>query len=96
MSYATVKVPLLRELEIESKLVPHRRGELYALAAAEITHLTAALAEERERCIAMMLSPSASVGAIPESDSYADGWNACRKEVFEGRQRLAAAIRRQT
>jgi len=30
------KVDLLEELEIESKLVPNRRGELYRLAAEEI------------------------------------------------------------
>lgn len=36
-------VPLIEELRIEAALVPHRRGELYSLAAERISALENAL-----------------------------------------------------
>lgn len=45
-------VALLEELQIEAALVPNRRGQLYALAAAEIQRLRAEVAKGERRAVA--------------------------------------------
>jgi hypothetical protein len=50
------------------------------------------LAEAYERA-AKVCEKSSGVGAIPETDAYANGWNDCRKEAFGARQRSATIIR---
>jgi hypothetical protein len=45
-------VALLDELQIEAALVPNRRGQLYALAAAEIQRLRAEVAKGERRAVA--------------------------------------------
>lgn len=44
-------VTLLEELQIEAALVPNRRGQLYALAAAEILRLQADATKSERRAI---------------------------------------------
>jgi hypothetical protein len=54
------------------------------------------LAEARRKALeeaAKVCEASSGVNAIPETNAYANGWNDCRKEAFDARQRSAAAIR---
>jgi phage protein D len=68
----------------------------YAAALQRAEQSDLALAEARRKALeeaAKVCEASSGVNAIPETNAYANGWNDCRKEAFDARQRSAAAIR---
>jgi Lar family restriction alleviation protein len=78
--------PLMDDVKRELAGRWNRRAEQSELALAEARRK--ALEEAAKVCEA-----SSGVNAIPETNAYANGWNDCRKEAFDARQRSAAAIR---
>lgn len=57
------RVTLTEELRIESKLTPHRRGQLYGLAADEVERLTADLSTARAQLDERKLLNEAAIEA---------------------------------
>lgn len=75
-------IPLVPELRIEASIVPHRRGELYGLAADRIERLTARL----EAAVAVLDAITTPDGALclptdPESMARLEAAFLAAKEV---------------
>jgi hypothetical protein len=81
-------------MQLERDFARTESARLHLLQRAEQSEL--ALAEARRDALeeaAKVCEASSGVNAIPETNAYANGWNDCRKEAFDARQRSAAAIR---
>jgi Lar family restriction alleviation protein len=83
-------------VEVPGKSEDYRGGTASAAWNRRAEQSDLALAEARRKALeeaAKVCEASSGVNAIPETNAYANGWNDCRKEAFDARQRSAAAIR---